>query len=163
MRVHSFLISEPPPLLRFAVIDTENGTVIFHSNDSRSLAENFFLESELAPLLYAAIRAKQPMSYPGKYIGDPHNFYYKPIMGTPWGVVVFFPAKELGDLSFRAGSAAISAYLSVALTLLLACALAGWLWCNVLAPKGARVTLLERLWPKLPLAPRYFVFSRWYP
>jgi hypothetical protein len=163
MRMHSFLISEPPPLLRFAVIDTDNGTVIFHSNDSRSLAENFFLESELAPLLYAAIGAKQPMSYPGKYIGDPHNFYYKPITGTPWGVVVFFPAKELGDLSFRAGSAAISAYLSVALTLLLIGALARWLWCNVLVPKGAHISLLERLWPKLPLAPRYFAFSRWYP
>jgi hypothetical protein len=163
MRVHNFLIAEPPPLLRFAVIDTDNGTVVFHSNDSRSLAENFFLESELAPLLYAAIGAKQPMSYPGKYIGDPHNFYYKPIVGTPWGVVVFFPAKELGDLSFRAGSAAISAYLSVALTLLLIGIFARWLWCNFLAPKSPHVSLFERLWPKLPLAPRYFVFSRWYP
>jgi hypothetical protein len=163
LRMHNFLISEPPPLTRFAVIDTQTGTVVFHSDDSHSLAENFFLESELAPLLSAAIGAKQATSYSGRYIGDPHNFYYKPIAGTPWSVVVFFPEKDLADLPLRAGSAAISAYIGAALALLMIAAVARWLWCDLLFPDKPHGSALERLWPKPPLAPWYFKISRWHP
>ena len=163
MRLHRFLDSDSPPLLRFAVIDTQSGTVVFHSNDQRSLAENFFLESELTPLLSAAIGANRSMPYSGQYIGDPHNFYYQRVAGTHWGIVVFFPEKELADLSYRAGICALVAYVGCLLGVLLLLIAAGWLHSNVIRPDRPSRPFLERIWPRTPLSPRYFWFARLLP
>jgi hypothetical protein len=160
MRMHGLLISTPPTLMRFAVIDTQTGTVIFHSNDGHSLAENFFLESELAPMLSAAIDSKRSSFYAGRYIGDPHNFYYEPIQGTPWAVVVFFPEKDLADLPFRAGSAALSAYAGSLFAVVLVFLTGRLLWCAILFPRGPHRPLIEYLWPDRPLAPVYLAFGQ---
>jgi hypothetical protein len=160
MRLHGFLDPESPPLLRFAVIDTQSGTVVFHSNDQRSLAENFFMESELATLLSAAISAKQPMSYAGQYIGDPHNFYYQPVEGTQWGVVVFFPEKELADLSYRAGISAMMAYLGSVLGVMLVLIVFWWSRSHLARPAEVNDRFIDRLWPRVPLPSSYFYLAR---
>ena len=163
MRMHGFLVAEPPPLMRFVVIDSQTGTAVFHSTDDRSLSENFFRESELAPALHAAIGARRPMAYAGRYVGDPHNFYYRPIEGTPWSVVVFFPEKELADLPLRAGSAALSGYVGAALGVLLILGMGHWLWCRLLTPRTTRSLWPYRLWPNMPLDRLYYDLGRWQP
>jgi hypothetical protein len=163
MRMPGFLVAEPPPLMRFAVIDSQSGTVVFHSTDDRSLSENFFLESELEPALYAAVVARRSMAYAGRYIGDPHNFYYRPIDGTPWSVVVFFPEKELADLPLRAGYAALSGYMGTALGVLLLFAVGRWLWCRIITPQDTHPPWLHLLWPKMPLGRMYYDLGRWHP
>jgi hypothetical protein len=163
MRMHGFLVAEPPPLMRFVVIDTQTGTAVFHSTDDRSLSENFFRESELTPALHAAIGARRPMAYAGRYVGDPHNFFYQPIEGTPWSVVVFFPEKELADLPLRAGSAALSAYVGAALGVLLILGVGHWLWCRLLTPRTTRSLWPYGLWPSMPLDRLYYDLGRWQP
>ena len=88
-RVHALTAKIDPPLLRFAIIDRDSGTVLFHSDDSRSLAENFFTETEHDADLHAAMRLNTAGHFRGRYVGDPHRFYFKPIDAVPWAVVVF--------------------------------------------------------------------------
>lgn len=118
-RVHALTAPIAPPLFRFAVIDRDTGTVLFHSDDSRSLAENFFTETEHDPELHAALRVNRPTHFSGRYLGDPHRFYFRPLQGVPWSVVVFYSKKTLGDLPLQAGVAALTAHASVTLLVLL--------------------------------------------
>jgi hypothetical protein len=45
-RLHGLSSAVLPPLLKFAVIDRNTGSVLFHPDDRRSLAENLFVETE---------------------------------------------------------------------------------------------------------------------
>ncbi len=139
LAVHSLIASVTPPLLQFAVIDATTGTVIFSSRDAHSLAESFFLESERDRALYAAIRSRHPQEFRASYMGDPHRFVYEPIKNVPWGVLVFYSEKELADLPFRAGVAAMTSYAGLLVTVAVLLGLAVWivslfverLWSNI--------------------------------
>ncbi len=127
---HSLAASVSPPLLSFAIIDRDSGVVLFHSNDSRSLAENFFVETERNPQLLALSQVGQSGFFSGHYIGAGHRFYYQPVQDTPWSVVVFYSLKEVGDLPWHAVFTALAAYAGALLMLLLASGLAMWLWAK---------------------------------
>jgi hypothetical protein len=127
---HSLSAAVSPPLLNFAVIDRTNGLVLFHSNDSRSLAENFFIETERNPQLLALTEVGQSGFFSGHYIGAGHRFYHWPVQGTPWSVVAFYSVKEVGDLSWHAVFTALAAYTGALLVLFAASALFVWLWAK---------------------------------
>jgi hypothetical protein len=127
---HSLTASVSPPLLSFAVIDRTNGLVLFHSNDERSLAENFFIETERNPQLLALTEVGQSGFFSGHYVGAGHRFYHWPVQGTPWSVVAFYSLKEVGDLSWHAVFTALAAYTGALLVLFGASALLVWLWAK---------------------------------
>lgn len=127
---HSLSASVSPPLLGFAIIDRDSGMVLFHGNDNRSLAENFFVETERNPHLLALVQVGQSGFFSGRYIGSGHTFYHQPLPGTPWSVVVFYSLKEVGDLPWHAVFTALAAYGGALLMLMLASGLLVWLWAK---------------------------------
>ena len=153
LRMHGLIAAVAPPLLKFAVIDTATGTVLFHSNDRRGLAENFFRESGRDASLLAAIRSRHGHDFSGQYLGDPHHFFYLPVPDVPWGVVVFYADKDLGDLPFRAGTAALATFAGLFLTTLILLTGACWL-IRIHQPNAPGLReLSRRLWPRVPLPP----------
>jgi hypothetical protein len=160
LRLHSLIAGTSPPLLQFAVVDDESGTVLFHSDDSRSLAQSFFRESEQNPELASAIESHHAAFFTGNYLGVPHEFYYEPLRDIPWGVVTFYSLKEMDDLPFHAGSAALAAY---AVAVLLSSILLVALRFFVVALFGRQPRILELLWPRTPLRPIYRWVTRFRP
>lgn len=128
--LHSLAAAVSPPLLNFAVIDRNSGMVVFHSNDSRSLAESFFVETERNPQLLALSAVAQSGFFSGRYVGAGYRFFHLPMQDTPWSVVVFFSLKEVGDLPWHAVFTALAAYAGALLVLLTASCLAIWLWAK---------------------------------
>lgn len=127
---HSLAAAVSPPLLSFAVIDRDSGMVLFHSNDSRSLAENFFVETERNPQLLALSEVGQSGFFSGRYMGAGYRFFHLPMQGTPWSVVAFYSLKEVGDLPWHAVFTALAAYAGALLVLLAASVLGVWLWAK---------------------------------
>lgn len=127
---HSLAAAVAPPLLSFAVIDRDNGTVLFHSDDSRSLAENFFVETERNSQLLALTQVGQSGSFSGRYIGAGHRFFHLPLRDAPWSVVAFYSVKEVGDLPWHAVFTALAAYAGALLLVLSASLFFMWLWAR---------------------------------
>ncbi|HXX01667.1 MAG TPA: hypothetical protein VEJ00_10660, partial [Candidatus Acidoferrales bacterium] len=151
IRMYGLTSPISPPLLKFAVIDTTTGTVIFSSTDTRSLAENFFRESEQDPALLAVVKSHHEADFIGRYLGEPQRFYYTPISNVPWGVLVFYSRKDLADLPFRAGSAALVCYLGLLLAALIALCVIRWLWLLFTATFPRPLDLIKPVWPRLRL------------
>jgi hypothetical protein len=163
IRMYGLTSPVSPPLLKFAVIDNATGTVVFSSTDTRSLSENFFRESEENPALLAVIKSHREADFVGTYLGEPQRFYYTPIRNVPWGVLVFYSRKELADLPFRAGSAALASYVGLLLAFAVVVSVVWWL-CLLLVPALPRpLALLKWLWPHPSLAEYYGRLSRFRP
>lgn len=118
-RVHALTAPVAVPLFKFAVIDRASGAVLFHSDDSRSMAEKFFVETDQNARLRALVSTGRKGRVNGSYSGEAHRFYYTPIRDVPWGVVAFYPLRELGDLPSQAGITALTAHGAVMIVLLL--------------------------------------------
>jgi hypothetical protein len=127
---HSLSASVAPPLLNFAIVDRHGGLVLFHSNDSRSLAENFYIETERNPQLLALIEVGQAGYFSGHYVGTGHRFYHQPLRDVPWSVVVFYSLKEVGDLPWHAVFTALAAYAGALLLFMSVSGLIMWLWAK---------------------------------
>ena len=80
-----------PLHFRFAIIDKDNGTVLYHSDDRRSLVENFFVETENDPQLLSALSQNKNDVFTGSYHGQTHKFHYRDLDSLPWGLIVFYP------------------------------------------------------------------------
>ncbi|OFC71935.1 hypothetical protein [Alteromonas confluentis] len=95
-----------PKHFGFAVID-EQGDVIFHSDDSLSLVENFFIETSQNALLRAATTSISNQSVPVnlEYKGVPHKAVVGSLLepsasnNAPWHLVVFFDPTELQTIN----------------------------------------------------------------
>lgn len=150
-RAYALTAGVRPPLLRFAVIARETGDVLFHTSDERSLTENLLVESERNPYLQQAMLARRSSRPPveltdhfeGKYLGEPHRFYYRPITGIPWAVVVFYSTESLSDISFDAAIATLTHCISIVTILILAIVVVAFLW-------NRRIDryLLAAIWPQ---------------
>lgn len=127
---HSLAASVSPPLLSFAVIDRDSGIVLFHSDDSRSLAENFFVETERNPQLLALTRVGQSGSFSGRYMGAGYRFFHLPLADAPWSVIAFYSVKEVGDLSWHAVFTALASYAGALLLVLTSSTVVMWLWAR---------------------------------
>ncbi len=90
---HPISVSDPvlPGGFQFAVIKPD-GTVVFHSDRTRNLRENFFDETDQNQEVRS--RALMPASGPlvANYMGRPHRMYIRPMNASAeqlWTVVVF--------------------------------------------------------------------------
>jgi len=114
-RVYALSAAVLPPLLKFAVIDRNTGSVLFHADDRRSLAENLFVETEQNASLRAAANVNRGAYFDGRYLGESHRFVYMPMDDLPWGIVVMYSQRDLGELPWHAGMTAFAAYAGLVL------------------------------------------------
>lgn len=101
----------------FAVFD-RSGTVLFHSNDALSLAENFLEEIYPRLKLDAAIAAGIEETLQAKYHGDSHRFHVSPLSFVPWTLVVFSDSRFLESAHFDATITMASSLIAVTLVIL---------------------------------------------
>jgi hypothetical protein len=77
---------------QFAVLSPE-GDVVFHSDSTRNLRENFFAETDENPDLRSRVRMRSEGTVVADYIGRPHRMYVKPMAAGNqnglWTVVIF--------------------------------------------------------------------------
>ena len=86
----------------FAVIEDEGGRVLFHSDDNRSLWENFFEETDDNAQLKAHVFSRTAGKAEGNYWGKGHSFYSVPLPAVPWSVVVFRNKELFRTTNFEA-------------------------------------------------------------
>jgi len=70
----------------FAVVD-ERGEVLFHSDPTRNLLENFFLESDGNRELLSAVGARVGRHINLIYGGHDHRAFVQPLKGLPWTLI----------------------------------------------------------------------------
>jgi hypothetical protein len=77
---------------QFAVL-TPDGTVVFHSDPTRNLRENFFAEVDNSPTLVSRVRMHARGALSSNYMGHPHRMYVEPMssgnQNGPWSIVIF--------------------------------------------------------------------------
>lgn len=134
---------------RFAVVENDTGQVLYHSDESRSLVENFFQETENDLLLRAFIRTAassiqprngQHASFVGLYRGQETEFFVDKLHpAIPWSLVVFQDAGE--------GQGVVSVVFSVALLITISIILLLALLLSVGGLLNLQVT--NWLWPQI--------------
>jgi hypothetical protein len=153
-----------PPLLRFAIVDADNGAVILHSDDERSLTENLLIETEQNFELRSAMRKRAATRnidrvasadhFNGRYVGKPHRFYYRPVSGMPWGIVVFYSAESLSAIALQTAVATLATYFAFAAAFILLLTV-----LVLLLPGRPDLDILAFIWPKWGSRDRYRVFA----
>ena len=77
---------------QFAVL-TPDGTVVFHSDTTRNLRENFFAETGLNSDLRSRVRMRSEGAVTANYIGRPHRMWVLPMTAGNqdglWTIVIF--------------------------------------------------------------------------
>lgn len=94
------LVSQPvsvynavlPGAYQFAVLSPD-GTVVFHSDPTRNLRENFLAETDLNPNLHSRVRMRAEGTVTANYLGLPHRMYVLPMKASnqdgPLTIVIF--------------------------------------------------------------------------
>ena len=77
---------------QFAVL-APDGTVVFHSDTTRNLRENFFAETSQNPDLRSRVHMRSEGPVVADYLGRPHRMYVMPMAAGnqdgPWTIIVF--------------------------------------------------------------------------
>jgi hypothetical protein len=121
-----------PPGLGYAVLD-EDGTVLFHSDLSRTLAENFVQECDGNRLLRSHLESRASEWINAAYMGRAHRLYIMPLRGLPWTLIVFRDKEIARTVNLEMLSAAIILYFCGGLVFLLPVLLfcmwrPDWMW-----------------------------------
>ncbi|MGR9108408.1 MAG: hypothetical protein ACU843_15930, partial [Gammaproteobacteria bacterium] len=85
----------------FAVIDDHTGDVYYHSNDQRSLLENFYIETDRNAQLISAVQSRHSQFVSGIYNAQPHRYYVAPLEGVPWSLIVFYDLSSIEIANLR--------------------------------------------------------------
>jgi hypothetical protein len=142
------VISPVLPLgIGYAIFERSTGTVVFHSDDSRSLVENLYAETEHNPTLSSAVNTEGARStfFNGRYRGGNATFFYRQMTYSPWGLVVFYD------------SSGVSAVVALVVVSALAATVVTLMSGLVLAHAVARVARRRHswLWPQWRLRNTY--------
>lgn len=100
-KMQSFFNIGLPPAFGFAVFEDDSGKVVYHSDNDRSLLENFYVETDNNRQLIAAVRARRPEEVTSDYHGQSHRFYVAPVENTSWTLVVFYDKTLIRTLNFE--------------------------------------------------------------
>lgn len=94
---------------QYAIIDDDTGKVLYHSQDSKAFAENFYSETEYNNELIAAIKIDKERkigtvsSISGTYHADQTNFHIIPLKTAPWSLITFYPKSLAHSMAIQTG------------------------------------------------------------
>jgi len=89
-----------PPGGGFAIIRNHDGKVVFHSDATRSLRENFYQEIEMDSRIRALVYAKSAGFVAADYWGKTHQFFVRPVDHLPWTLMVFREKEDIREFNF---------------------------------------------------------------
>jgi hypothetical protein len=118
-----------PADFQFAIVNA-SGLVIFHSDASRNLRENFFAETDQDPEIRSRVLMRAEGALAANYLGHGHRFYIRPMGGNPdelWSVIVFRDLRIEQTMNLEVLSLATILFLLYALVMALATGLTLWL------------------------------------
>ena len=147
-KLRTFFNAVLPPNLGYLVFDNASGIVQYHSDNSRSLVEHVYVETDnnktLRALANSSIESQSPISFETIYQGQDHHFTAGALyQGVPWTLVVFFNKNESRNLILlKAFSSALATFL-VLLCVFVVIAILG-----LLSAKYPQVTWMARLRPQ---------------
>jgi len=137
-----------PPGGGFAVINNQDGQVLFHSNPVRSLREHFFQETEMNAPIRALVHAGSAGFVEGDYWGKGHQFFVRPVEDLPWTLIVFREKEDIRGINFGLllfGGSLFTVYL---LSILIAGGLGLWMVNGLhLRARGFSSSPFDWLWP----------------
>jgi len=99
-RIWAALVTQPVSLYhailpggyQFAVLNPD-GMVVFHSDATRNLRENFFAETDMDPDLQSRVEMRSEGPVTANYMGRPHRMYVLPMdaggQDGRWAIVIF--------------------------------------------------------------------------
>ncbi|MDF2176792.1 hypothetical protein P2G88_00825 [Aliiglaciecola sp. CAU 1673] len=123
-QLQTFLSPLLPNQFGFLVFDNDSGQVLFHSDDSRSLTENIYVETDNSLKLKSLVEnipQIKPVSFVTNYRGADHLFQVASLMnGVPWTLAVYYQKDQLRNLlMLLAFTTFILTFLLIGLALLL--------------------------------------------
>jgi len=139
-----------PKNLQFAVVDRA-GRVLFHSDASRTMAENIFQESENNPTLKSLVASRDSDTFTGRYLGRAYRFHVRPLDvkalgGARWSLLVFQPTSVAEATNLGTLMLSISMFVVYALALAVIWGIVGFFW-----PDAVK----RFLWPSRAKGPLY--------
>ena len=131
--------------VQFAVVDL-TGQVLYHSDTTRSLNENFFQEAMDNGAVRAAVAGRKKESLSAEYFGRPYRMYVQPIHLLPgqaladprWSLIVFEQRLIPETVNLEALTLAVLMFGAYSLLLAIAWGVAQWAW-----PRGTE----KWFWP----------------
>ena len=138
-----------PKNLQFAVVDRQ-GRVLFHSDASRSLAENMFQESEDSPKLKSLVTSRETGIFTARYLGREHRFFVRPLdlkpFDTRWSLLVFQASAVTETANLGTLNLAVSMFVVYLLAIAVTWTVLGMFW-----PDAVK----RLLWPLAIKGPQY--------
>lgn len=101
----------------FAVVDV-NGKVLFHSDEVKSLEEQFFAECENDRGLRAAVISRTDLLIDTNYLGKGHRMYVSALAGTPWTLVALADKRMARTMNLEVVTLSFVLYLLFAVSVI---------------------------------------------
>jgi hypothetical protein len=118
-----------PGDFQFAIINAD-GLVIFHSDATRNLRENFFAETDQDKEIRSRVLMRTEGALGANYLGRAHRLYVRPMRANAnelWSVVIFRDLRLEQTMNLEVLSLATILFLLYALAIALAAGLTIWL------------------------------------
>ena len=90
-----------PGTFGFAIMD-KSGNVLFHSDDDKSLRENFLQETDHDPVLASALFSNTTVNRTLMYQGKEHRVFVRPIKNMDWHLVTFVALSNIHSAELSA-------------------------------------------------------------
>lgn len=116
-----------PLNFQYAIVDSDSGIVQFHSDDGRSLIEDFRVETGYDPRVRAALDRHIADSFSAVYRGRPTRLAMQPSERLPWTVVVLFEEDPLAAVALAVYLNLLAAVLPLLIAGLCLASLLVWL------------------------------------
>lgn len=117
--MHTFFQPVLPSGFGFAVIKDASGEVLYHSNDQRSLLENFYIETDEDKQIIAAAQMRHENFVSGKYNGRAHRFWVRPLENTAWSLVVFYDTELMALANIKTSIFSVGVLISIIFIILI--------------------------------------------
>ncbi len=91
----------------FAVLEPQEGKVLYHSDERRALTERLLDELGDPDRLHSALLSRSPRHFRTTYLARPHQMYVRPLTGLPWWVVAFRDDEVVNTVNLEAVADAV--------------------------------------------------------
>ena len=123
-------VSDPvlPADFQFAIVNAD-GLVIFHSDSTRNLRENFFAETDQNQEIRSRVLMRAKGALAANYMGRGHRLYIHPMGANPeelWSVIVFRDLRLEQTINLEVLSLATILFLLYALVIAFAAGMTVW-------------------------------------